>query len=222
MSETTRDKARRRYKEDGAFRRRLLERERARRPLERAEQAGERYERLVGAKAQAAAAEVDAVREAIERDDEGSILVPCPRCKGKGPVSCKRCEGAGKVKKKGPPRGLPRCPRWGNIPGLGRCLVYTAGEFALRVGRATPTIRMWLEQHVLPGATIAFGGKSYFSSGFMAAVQRAQQRVYHLHGLGARAVLGRLIREELEAGGETWVPHGGTEADRVISKRRAV
>lgn len=93
--------------------------------------------------------------------------------------------------------------------------VYPTGVLALRVGRVSPVIRLWLERGVLPGATIAFGGKSFFSEGFITSIYEACRRVYFINGNGSRKVLKRLVLEELAKAGESWVPHNGTEEARV-------
>ncbi len=92
--------------------------------------------------------------------------------------------------------------------------VYSTAELAARVGRVQTTLRSWLAEGVLPGASVIISGRYHFTKEFMDAVERACRRLPHIHGAGRRDVLGKLIREEILYGRVSWVPRGGTEADR--------
>lgn len=218
-----------RWREDAKFRAAELERSRVQRTLERAELAPERFEKNVVEKAAGQVAKVVAREEEVARErEEGGAA--CPKCAGHGKlprtiagrpveINCPRCKGKGRVRKKGPPAGVPRKPRWVGIHGVFKGWVYPVGVLAAKIGRSSPTLRFWLENDVLPGATIAFARRCYFTLAFMEAVRRAQQRVYELNGQGRRDVLADLIRQELKNAGETWVPRGGSEGDRVWPER---
>jgi hypothetical protein len=98
-----------------------------------------------------------------------------------------------------------------------RC--YSSGSLAREIGRESRTIRLWLRQRVLPGATVFFAVKTtpdaYFSRGFCAAVKRACRRLYRLDARLPKDKLRGLVLEELAREGESYVPVGGTEDDRV-------
>lgn len=97
-----------------------------------------------------------------------------------------------------------------------RC--YSSGELGREIGREARTIRLWLDSTYLPGATAFLGtGKpdAYFSAAFSGAVKRACRRLYRLDARFPRDKLRGLVLEELAAAGESYVPVGGTEDDRV-------
>jgi hypothetical protein len=233
---------RKRWKTDKAFRERELDRSRKQRSFERQERAGERFAKNVTEKAAEKQAELARREAEVAQAREG---LPCQRCKGVtrsdpggkrlagadkgktidpklvaeggGPIPCRKCDGLGlvRVKKKGPPAGIPRKARFVEIPGVYKGFVFPVGMLAVKTGRSSPTLRFWIEHGILPGCTIAFARRCYFSPGFMDAVLKALERVYLLNGQGRRDMLGRLIREELTNAGETWIPRGGSERDRV-------
>jgi len=97
-----------------------------------------------------------------------------------------------------------------------RC--YSSGSLGREVGREARTIRLWLDNTYLPGATAFLGaGKpdAYFSAPFCRAVKRACRRLYRLDARFPRDKLRGLVLEELAAVKESYVPVGGTEEDRV-------
>jgi hypothetical protein len=213
-----------RWREDASFRNSELERSRQQRTIERAELAAGRFERNVLEKAGDAAAKFNAREEEVAKEsDEGGK--PCRECAGHGrlartidgdpvEITCPKCHGKGRLRKKGPPAGLPRVHRFVALPDGGEGWVYSVGVLAAKIGRSAPTLRFWLENDILPGCTYAFARRCYFSLPFMEAVLAAQKRVYQLNGQGRRDMLSRLIREELTNAGESWVPRGGSEEDR--------
>lgn len=97
-----------------------------------------------------------------------------------------------------------RHPRWAEINGE-RVEVYSTGFLGEAVGRDTSTMRMWLNEGVLPGASVVLDGSNWFSKGFITAVFEACRKLYYFDGRGERATLKRLVLEQLEAGGEMWV-----------------
>jgi hypothetical protein len=93
--------------------------------------------------------------------------------------------------------------------------VHTTGALAREIGRDSGTVRKWLADGTLPGCTVLIGGKCWFSESFAKAVFAACKALYFLDGRGERMMLHRLILEELEKAGESYVPRGGAESDRV-------
>jgi hypothetical protein len=97
-----------------------------------------------------------------------------------------------------------RNPRWAEINGT-RVEVYSTGYLGEAVGRDTSTMRMWLNEGVLPGCSVVLDGANWFSKGYIAAVFNACRKLYYFDGRGERGTLKRLIREQLEQAGEKWV-----------------
>jgi hypothetical protein len=95
---------------------------------------------------------------------------------------------------------------------------YTAGSLGREVGRTSRAIREWLHEGVLPGATAYIEGAAYFSIDYCAAVKEACRRIYYLDGRGFKAVLKRIIREELARRQVSYVPPKGDNVqDRVVA-----
>lgn len=120
-------------------------------------------------------------------------------------------------------KDLDRVPRRGRLVEIEgkREWVYTTGSLGAFIGREPNTIRAWMDQGILPGASIFIGNSRRFTRGFCLAVRAACRRLYFVSGRGERSVLRRLVMEELEKAGESYVPKGGTEEDRVrLYKRR--
>lgn len=120
-------------------------------------------------------------------------------------------------------KDLERVPRRGRLVEIDgkREWTYTTGSLGAYIGREPNTIRAWMDQGVLPGASIFIGNSRRFTRGFCDAVRAACRRLYFISGRGERSVLRRLIMEELERAGESYVPKGGTEEDRIrLSRRR--
>lgn len=137
--------------------------------------------------------------------------------------------------RRGPPKGLPRPERWVTIPtarvhdkrapGGSRLvvgepeLVFSAGAFANRIGRTPATIRFWIDTGVLPGPSIRLGGRAYFTDQYISAIIKASKRLYEESGVGSLDKLKALARQELREAGQSWIPKGGTEDDRVFPKK---
>jgi len=97
-----------------------------------------------------------------------------------------------------------------------RC--YSSGSLGREIGREARTIRLWLDNTYLPGASAFLGidkPDSYFSEAFCEAVKRACRRLYKLDARFPRDKLRGLVLEELAAARVSYVPVGGTEDDRV-------
>lgn len=97
-----------------------------------------------------------------------------------------------------------------------RC--YSSGSLAREIGREARTIRLWLDSTYLPGASAFLGTEkpdAYFSEAFSEAIKRACRRLYRLDARFPRDKLRGLVLEELAVAGESYVPVGGAEDDRV-------
>jgi len=100
-------------------------------------------------------------------------------------------------------------PRFAEVDGTSQWVVSTR-YLADRVGRTQSTVRVWLNEGVLPGCSIVFGHKYYFTLTYVDVIVRAVKRLYREDGNGSRDVLKRIILEELKANGNvSWVPVGG-------------
>lgn len=97
-----------------------------------------------------------------------------------------------------------RKPRWADVGGS-RVEVYSTGFLGEAVGRDTSTMRMWLNEGVLPGASVVLDGANWFSKTFITAVFEACRKLYYFDGRGERSTLKRLILGQLDAVGEKWV-----------------
>jgi len=115
-----------------------------------------------------------------------------------------------------------RAPRMATVDGR-EVWVYSSGHLAVEVGRCPMTVREWLDEGVLPGATVRDGsGRYWFSSAFISAVARATVEVLRRDARGKRDILRRLMLDELEAARVSYVPLGGDESVRVRFARGTV
>ncbi len=97
--------------------------------------------------------------------------------------------------------------------------VWTSGSLGREVGRSPRTVRGWLRDGTLPGATAYVDGAAFFSHRFCQAVYLACERLYYLNGRGEHLVLKRLIREELAKEGISFVTLGAdNETGRIKAK----
>jgi len=103
-----------------------------------------------------------------------------------------------------------------------RC--YSSGALGREIGREARTVRLWLDNTYLPGASAFLGTNkpdAYFSVGFCAATKMACRRLYRLDARFSRDKLRGLVLEELAKAGESYIPVGGTEDDRVWPAKKA-
>jgi len=116
-----------------------------------------------------------------------------------------------------------RAPRIVTVDGH-EVWVYSSGHLAVEVGRCPMTIREWLDDGVLPGATIRDGsGRYWFSSAFISACARAVIEVLRRDARGKRDILRRLMLDELERAKVSYVPLGAVaESARVRFARGTV
>jgi len=116
-------------------------------------------------------------------------------------------------------RGMPRrIPPVDEVlgPGDDRTGQWVYGTTALSsaVGRSQSTVRAWLSEGVLPGASTIIGQRYWFTRPFIDAVLAACRKVYEHDSNGSRAVLKGLVKDALVEAGVSWVPPGGKEKDR--------
>ena len=95
---------------------------------------------------------------------------------------------------------------------------YPSGTAALCIGRGGETLRGWLNEGVIPGASAFYGDKAYFTQGVIDAMYRACFRLYFEDGNGNLEVLTRLVREELYRLNEPLVEKPGART-RIVPKR---
>lgn len=101
-----------------------------------------------------------------------------------------------------------RRPRFAEIDGE-RVFVYGTGTLAREVGREDATIRAWLSQGVLPGASVWVGRRAQFTEDYCAAVRRACRRLLLEDGRGDLEILKQLILQEFRDSEITFVRKGG-------------
>lgn len=105
-----------------------------------------------------------------------------------------------------------RKPRLADVNGR-RVFVYGTGSLAREVGREDATIRAWLAQDVLPGASVWIARRAHFTVEFSQAVRNACKRLYEEDGRGNLDILAQLVRAELRKADVSYVPE--TDGERV-------
>jgi len=140
-------------------------------------------------------------------------------------IAMKKARAQARLVERGFKHGPTLAPRDVWIDGVPvRC--YSSGSLAREIGREARTIRLWLSESVLPGATAFFApttrSDAYFSVNYCAAIKRACRRLYHLDARFPRAKLRGLVLEELALVGESYIPVGGADKDRVWLGNRKV
>jgi hypothetical protein len=90
-----------------------------------------------------------------------------------------------------------------------RVYVFGTGTLAREVGREDATIRAWLSQGILPGASVWIGRRAQFTKQYCGAVRRACRGLLLEDGRGDLTILKQLIRQEFKDSGITYVRKGG-------------
>jgi hypothetical protein len=103
---------------------------------------------------------------------------------------------------------ITRRPRMVEIDGE-RVFVFGTGSLAREVGREDATIRAWLAQAVLPGASVWVGRRAQFTKAYCEAVRAACRKLLLEDGRGDLDILHGLIRDELREREITFVRKNG-------------
>jgi hypothetical protein len=103
---------------------------------------------------------------------------------------------------------ITRRPRYAEIDGE-RVFVFGTGSLAREVGREDATIRAWLTQGVLPGASVWVGRRAQFTKAYCEAVRQACRKLLLEDGRGDLDILKRIIREEFRDKKITFVRKNG-------------
>ena len=204
----TKEKRRGRWGTDTDYRENEQRRAERRRALQRARTADVRFDEMVQTKKAQAKAQM------IER----ALGYACPVCEVASGFVCATRKGHARdddkihpARYKHGPTQVPRDVWIKDEPE--RC--YSSGSLAREIGRESRTVRLWLSERVLPGATAFFAvdtvPDAYFSAGFCAAVKRACRRLYRLDARFPRSKLRGLVLEELARAGESYIPVGGDD-----------
>jgi len=203
----TKNKRRGRWSTDTDYRESEQRRARRRRALRRARVADVRFGEMIQTKKDQTHARM------VER----AMSYSCPTCATEVGEPCKGLGGGlHPSRHRHPPTQVPRDVWIDGHPV--RC--YSSGSLAREIGRESKTIRSWLRQRVLPGATAFFDvvdtrPDAYFSEAFCTAVKKACRRLYRLDSRFPRSKLRGLILEELARAKESYIPVGGSDADHV-------
>lgn len=94
---------------------------------------------------------------------------------------------------------LTRRPKFVELSTGERTYVYGTGSMAREVGREDATIRSWLVNGILPGASIWIGRRAHFTPEFIGAVRDACKRMLCEDGRGDNDRFTELVCEALES-----------------------